>query len=89
MCEQNEAPKAESLHYRNSAPANIVCPDLRVDTLKWASDEETHESLSVLYQYVEAYASRTIDWYARHKGSKAWMSRSLRLCAIVLTTWAD
>ena len=58
---------------------------MNVQNLKWTTPAEVQESISALYQYVEANANASIAWYAKNKSRKAWMSRSLRFLAIVLT----
>lgn len=65
---------------------DIVTPSLNIPNLKWTTHAETQESIGVLYQYVEANAQASIEWYARSKNLKAWMSQGLRFLAIMLTT---
>ena len=52
--------------------------------LSW-KPEDVEASLETLYGYVEAEAVRQINWYYRKKKLKAFMSRNLRLAAILLT----
>src|ERR1043165_5024698 len=65
---------------------NIQVPELKVQQLKWSSPEETQQSIVTLYQYAEAHANDSIDWYGRKKHNKAVMSRLLRGLAIVFTS---
>jgi hypothetical protein len=65
---------------------DIDVPHLQVQNLKWSNATETQESIVKLYQYAEAFANDSIDWYGRKKRGKAWMSQSLRALAIIFTT---
>jgi hypothetical protein len=65
---------------------DIPAASLEVQNLRWSTPEEMQSSIRALYQYTEAHASDSIGWYARNKRQKAFMSRSLRFWAIILTT---
>lgn len=65
---------------------NIDVPNLKVQDLKWNTSDEIQRSIVTLYQYAEATATNSVDWYGRKKASKARMSRLLRSLAIILTT---
>ena len=65
---------------------NIYVPALEVQKLKWNTSEEIQRSIVTLYQYAEAHANDSIDWYGRKKHDKAVMSRLLRGLAIVFTS---
>ena len=64
---------------------DINAPRLQVHTLKWRTEQETQESIGVLYEYAEASAIGSIRWYGKQKRRKAVMSRTLRGFAIVFT----
>lgn len=65
---------------------NISVPNLQVQNLKWSTPAEIQSSIVTLYQYAEATANDSIEWYRRKKRPKALMSRLLRSLAIILTT---
>ena len=65
---------------------NISVPKLKVQDLKWGDSAEIQKSIVKLYQYAEATADDSIEWYRRKKRPKALMSRLLRSLAIILTT---
>ncbi|HXQ39291.1 MAG TPA: SLATT domain-containing protein [Anaerolineales bacterium] len=67
-------------------PYDISVPKLRVQTLKWTTADEIQGSVVELYQYAEACAWDSIDWYGKRKRWKAWMSQLLRCLAIIFTT---
>jgi FtsZ-binding cell division protein ZapB len=77
-------------HHRAPEPKmhllNIDVPELKVQTLKWNTSDEIQRSIVTLYQYAEATATDSIDWYGKKKRVKARMSRLLRGLAIILTT---
>ncbi|HEY0738055.1 MAG TPA: SLATT domain-containing protein [Herpetosiphonaceae bacterium] len=57
----------------------------QLESLSWKTPQEIETSIQEVYQYAEARAADTIDWYLRAKKSKAQWSRWLRFAAIVLT----
>lgn len=52
--------------------------------LSW-KPEDAEASLRIVHDYVIAETEKQIGWYDNKKASKAKMSRTLRLCAIILT----
>ncbi|MDR4497731.1 MAG: SLATT domain-containing protein [Candidatus Scalindua sp.] len=58
-----------------------------MEDLSWASQERTI-SLEKVFKYVSSEAQRAIAWYLSKKKSKRIWARSLRLTAIVATTFA-
>lgn len=67
-------------------PIDIEIQNLKIQELKWSTEQEIQMSISALYQYAEASANVAINWYGRKKKSKAKMSWILRAVAIFLTT---
>lgn len=65
---------------------DIEIQKLKIQDLKWSTTQEIQMSISALYQYAEASANDSINWYGRKKKSKAKMSWILRALAIFLTT---
>jgi len=58
-----------------------------MEGLSWASHERTI-SLEKVFKYVSGEAQRAVTWYLSKKKSKRIWARSLRLSAIVATTFA-
>ena len=91
MSEKQDAIEAKSDNSRGGAETkthllNISVPELRVQDLKWTTPADVQKSIVKLYQYAEATANDSIEWYRRKKRPKAWASQVLRFLAIILTT---
>lgn len=65
---------------------NIDIPALSIPDLKWGTMQQIQMSINALYQYAEANANDSIQWYGRKKHDKAKMSSFLRASAIILTS---
>ena len=65
---------------------DIEIPGIKIQELKWSTQDEVHQSIYKIYQYAETSASDSINWYGVKKSSKASFSRKLRTSAIILTT---
>lgn len=65
---------------------DIKIPALKIQDLKWDTSQEVQMSIYQLYQYAEASANDSINWYGEKKKPKAKMSWILRAIAIILTT---
>jgi len=71
---------------RVAQPTNIEIPELHAQNLKWTKADDIQTSISKLYQYAEASANASINWYGRHKNSLARWSQGLRSLTIILTS---
>lgn len=60
-------------------------PVVDIDHLSWSASD-VHNSLDAVRSFAERQAHDAIDWYYHKKGSKAFVSRSMRILAIVLAT---
>jgi hypothetical protein len=69
-----------------TGPVNIEIPLLDFNSLNWKTAEAIQQSLSQIYQYTEASANASINWYGKYKSSKSKMSRVLTVMAILFTT---
>jgi len=67
-------------------PTNIEIPGLYAQNLKWKKADEVQASINELYEYAEASANASIEWYGKQKNNLARMSQRLRSLAILLTT---
>jgi hypothetical protein len=67
-------------------PMDIPVPPSDVQRLKWSTPDDIRASINSLYLYSERHAQESIAWYARNKGRKASVSRTLRAWTILLTT---
>jgi hypothetical protein len=70
---------------QQSKQKNIQIPVLQVQDLKWTTAADIKTSIDILYEYTEASAQSSIEWYGRNKNSLAWWSRWLRRLAILST----
>lgn len=77
--------EALTMEMQQRGNGDIKTPGLQVYKLKWNTDDEIQASIGQLYEYGEANASSSVEWYGRQKHKKAIMSRILRGLAIVFT----
>ena len=54
-----------------AGPVNIEIPPSDFYKLNWKTPEDIQQSLSQIYQYTEASANASINWYGRFKNSKS------------------
>jgi len=65
----------------------VTSPTIKIHELEWQEPEQIQTSIGLLFEFAEASANYSIDWYEAKRARKASKSRMLRFLAILLTVF--